>query len=244
MVPGNKIEPLDLPVAAAPAGLAGRTSHRRGHTPAERLQHRLELANQWLILLGLLPLAVLAWRYAGRGLGPNPVETLAGATGQWALRLLWLTLAVTPLRQLTGWHWLVRLRRVPALFGFLYACLHALVYLLFDHEFELAGIWNDLRQRPFVLAGFASFLCLAPLAATSTDAMIKRLGGRKWRHLHRLAYVAAALAALHFLLLVKRDIGEPAVYILLLALLYGARLRKRAARPRLVLVAPPPEQRR
>jgi sulfoxide reductase heme-binding subunit YedZ len=244
MIPNNNIEPAELAAVAAsrcfPATRRIEPAPPRTDCPAARLQRRIGLANQTLVLLCLLPLLMLSFRYAGKGLGPNPVETLAGDTGAWALRLLWISLAVSPLRQLTGWHWLVRLRRVPALFGFFYAGLHLLVYLVFEQEFDAAGVFDDIRHRPYILAGFAAFLCLTPLAITSTDAMIKRLGGRKWRTLHRLSYAAAILAALHFLLLVKRDITEPAIYIALLGALFLARLRKHPARARLALVRPPP----
>lgn len=245
MISPDKIEPAELALVPAPRreyppSRETEPVKRRTDCPAARLQHRIDLANQALVLICLLPLLALSIRYAGKGLGPNPVETLTGDSGAWALRLLWITLAVTPLRQLTGWHWLVRLRRIPALFGFFYASLHLLVYLVFEHEFAAAGVLDDIRHRPYILVGFAAFLCLTPLAITSTDAMIKRLGGRKWRNLHRLTYAAAILAALHFLLLVKRDITEPAIYITLLCGLFLARLHRRPARARLAVVRPAP----
>lgn len=247
MTPQNNIKPAGLMAVPAhhkgfPSGHGSEPARIRTDSPAIRLQHRIDLANQALALLCLLPLLALSLRYANRGLGPNPVETLTSQTGAWGLRLLWITLAISPLRQLTGWHWLIRLRRVLALFGFLYASLHLLVYLVFDQEFSPAGIFDDLRWRPYILAGFAAFLCLAPLAITSTDAMIKRLGGRNWRNLHRLTYAAAGLAALHFLLLVKRDISEPAIYVVLLAVLFMARLRKQPLRARLALLRPTPPE--
>jgi sulfoxide reductase heme-binding subunit YedZ len=150
-------------------------------------------------------------------------------TGEWTLRFLLLTLAVTPARRLLGWSQLARLRRTLGLTAFAYACLHLLTYLVLDHFFDWGAIAEDVLERRYVTAGFAAFLCLVPLAATSTDAMLRRLG-RRWLALHRLVYLAAALGVIHFLWLVKADLREPLAYGALLAGLLGYRARRRWTR--------------
>jgi sulfoxide reductase heme-binding subunit YedZ len=178
-----------------------------------------------VILLCLAPFASLVLSGLIHRLGANPVEAITHSTGQWTLRLLLITLSITPLRKFTGWHWLGQFRRTIALFAFFYACLHLTTYLLFDHFFDWDEISKDIRKRPYVLLGFLSFVMLVPLATTSTDAMVKRLGGRNWKRLHRLAYLATAVGSLHYFWLVKRDISGPAVYITLLAVLLCLRLQ-------------------
>jgi methionine sulfoxide reductase heme-binding subunit len=190
------------------------------------LQSRISLANKILFALYLAPAFYLSWGLLTNALGANPAEALINESGLWSLRLLWFTLAVTPLRKITGWHWLVRLRRIPGLFCFFYGLLHLLFYLVFEQAFDVAGIITDIIQKLYIAVGFAAFLMLLPLAMTSTDAMKRRLGGRNWRNLHRLTYVAAIASAFHYLLLVKRDINSPAIYIVLLALLFLLRLIK------------------
>ena len=201
-----------------------------GYSPAA-LQSRIAWAGGVLFVLYLLPALYLLRGALTNSLGVNPAETLINDSGLWSLRLLWLVLAITPLRKITGWHGLIRLRRVPALFCFFYGCLHLLFYLVFEQAFDFAGIIADISQKPYITVGFAAILMLTPLAVTSTDAMKRRLGGRNWRNLHRLTYVAAIAAAFHYLLLVKRDIGPPAMYIVLLALLFLLRLVKLPVRP-------------
>lgn len=193
---------------------------------AFELQCRLSIANRLSIVLCLLPFLFLMLKVWQGALGANPVETLTRETGIWALRLLWLTLLISPMRKLTGWQWLPRLRRVPSLFCFFYASLHLLIYLVFEHEVEIRAIWRDVVARPYVIMGFISFAAMAPLALTSSDAAIRWLGGRRWRNLHRLTYLAAIAAVAHYLLLVKRDITSPAIYIVLLAVLFYARMAK------------------
>ncbi len=171
----------------------------------------------------LLPLAWLCWLAWQDRLGTNPVETLSHYTGDWSLRFLLLTLTVTPLRRLTGWNGLIRFRRMLGLFAFFYVCLHFGVYLLFDQFFDWAGIVEDVAKRPYITVGFAGWLLLIPLAATSTSGMIKRLG-RYWQRLHRLVYFSAALGVLHYLWLVKTDRTEPLVYAGSLVVLLGYRL--------------------
>ncbi|WP_348758562.1 sulfite oxidase heme-binding subunit YedZ [Candidatus Methylocalor cossyra] len=172
----------------------------------------------------LVPLAYLIGAALAGELGADPAAAVSHVTGIWALNLLFGTLLVTPLRKATGWCWLVRLRRTVALFCFFYAGLHLLSYLAFDQSFDGAGILKDLTTRPFIAVGFCSFVLMIPLAATSTDRMAQRLGGRHWRHLHRLVYVVAAASVFHYLWLVKRDITVPAGYALVLCLLLYARM--------------------
>jgi len=176
----------------------------------------------------LLPLAWLFWLGWNDQLGANPVETLTHRTGDWSLRFLLLTLAVTPARRLTGWNGIQRFRRMLGLFAFFYVCLHFSVYLVFDQFFDLSAIFADIAKRPYITVGFAAFLLLIPLAATSTNRMIKRLG-RNWQRLHRLVYLIGILGVLHYLWLVKADIREPLLYAAILAGLLGYRLWWRRA---------------
>lgn len=184
---------------------------------------------RWLkpavFLLSLLPLARLFLLGFAGELGANPVEFVTRSTGTWALVMLCLTLAVTPLRRLSGWNALVRLRRMLGLFAFFYASLHFTVFLWLEHWFDLAAMLLDVLERPFVTAGFLAFLLMVPLAATSTQAMVRRLGSR-WLALHRLVYLIAPLAVLHFWWhkAGKNDFGEPAFYGAVVALLLAARL--------------------
>lgn len=173
--------------------------------------------------LSLLPAAWLAFdAYAGR-LGVNPIETVTHSTGDWTLRFILIALCVTPLRWLTGQAWIFRLRRMLGLFAFFYACLHLTTYLWLDQFFIWQDILADIVKRPFITVGFASFVILAALAATSTDGMLRRLG-RRWKTLHRGVYLAAILGVVHFWWLVKADIREPALYAGLLAVLLGYRV--------------------
>ncbi|ODT37888.1 MAG: sulfoxide reductase heme-binding subunit YedZ [Lautropia sp. SCN 70-15] len=184
---------------------------------------------RWLkpavFLLSLLPLARLFLLGFAGELGANPVEFVTRSTGTWALVMLCLTLAVTPLRRLSGWNALVRLRRMLGLFAFFYASLHFTVFLWLEHWFDVAAMLLDVLERPFVTAGFLAFLLMLPLAATSTQAMVRRLGSR-WQALHRLVYLIAPLAVLHFWWhkAGKNDFGEPAFYGAVVALLLAARL--------------------
>ena len=185
----------------------------------------------FIITLGALPAALLVVSALTDGLGANPVEQVTHTTGDWALRFLLLSLAVTPLRRLLGWSWAAPLRRTLGLTAFGYACCHYLTYLGLEHFFDWRLIVEDVLERCYVTAGFAAFLCLVPLAVTSTRAMIRRLG-RRWVSLHRLVYLAAALGVIHFLWLVKSDLREPLLYAAVLSLLLGLRLWFRLARSR------------
>jgi methionine sulfoxide reductase heme-binding subunit len=176
----------------------------------------------------LIPLALLVWRgFAGR-LGANPIEFITRSTGWWTLTFLLITLTVTPLRRLTNLNWLLRLRRMLGLYAFFYGSLHFTTYFWLDQFFDLHSILKDIVKRPFITVGFTAFMLLLPLAATSTNAMVKRLGARRWQLLHRLIYAIATLGVLHFWWLVKKDIREPALFAVVLIVLLGARLIWRA----------------
>ena len=177
-----------------------------------------------LFVLCLGPLASLVYGLISDSLGANPIEALTRGLGDWTLRLLLITLAVTPLRRLSGLNWLLRLRRMLGLFTFFYAALHLTSYVWLDQFFDWAAIWKDIVKRPFITVGFTAFLLLIPLAATSNNAMIKRLGGRLWQALHRTVYAIAVFAVLHYWWMVKKDITQPAIYAAVLALLLGLRL--------------------
>lgn len=179
----------------------------------------------------LLPLGLLVWRGLSGGLTANPIEFVTHRTGDWALRLLLITLAVTPLRRLTGWNDLVRLRRLLGLFAFFYASLHVATYVVLDHFFAFDSMLEDLTERRFVTAGFTGFVLMIPLALTSTQAMVRRLGGRRWRALHRLVYVSACAGVVHYAWLVKADLRAPLLYGALLALLLGFRVSRCWRRP-------------
>jgi len=174
------------------------------------------------VTLGLGPLAWLGVRALRGDLGANPIEAVTHATGLAALRLLLVALAITPSRRWLGLRWLAPLRRTFGLLAFGYACLHLLTYVVLDQFFDWQAILEDVAKRPYITAGFFAFLCLSPLAATSTRAMVRRLG-RRWKPLHRLAYVAAIAAVVHFLWLVKKDLREPLTYAVVLALLLAGR---------------------
>jgi sulfoxide reductase heme-binding subunit YedZ len=171
----------------------------------------------------LIPLGQLGYRFYTDDLGVNPIETLTHFTGSWALIILLASLSVTPLRKLTGWHQLIKFRRLLGLFAFFYAVLHFTIYLVLDHFFDWQAILKDIVKRPYVTVGFSALVIMTPLAATSTAAMIRRFG-KRWQQLHRLVYVAAILGVLHFYWLVKKDIRRPAQYAAVLALLLGFRL--------------------
>ncbi len=177
----------------------------------------------WLFVACLLPLARLVWLGFSGGLGANPIEFVTRSTGTWTLVGLMVTLSVTPLRRLTGVAELIRYRRMLGLFTFFYACLHFVTYVWLDQFFDPAAIARDIVKRPFITVGFAAFMLLIPLAATSTRAMIRRLG-RRWQSLHRAVYLIAVLGVVHYLWLVKKDLTEPLVYGAVLALLLAMRL--------------------
>lgn len=171
----------------------------------------------------LLPLGYYGWGAWHDTLGANPIEAVTRGLGTWALNLLLVTLAVTPLRKLTGWHVVLRLRRMLGLFVFFYAALHLATYLWFDKFFDWNEIALDILERPFITVGMATFLLLVPLAATSSNFAIRKLGGRRWQALHRTVYAIGILAVLHYSWLVKADQSQPLLYAGILALLLGMR---------------------
>jgi sulfoxide reductase heme-binding subunit YedZ len=178
-----------------------------------------------IFLLALLPLLRLIERGVHDNLSANPLEFITRATGDWAIYFLCLTLLITPLRRLTGLNWLLRLRRLLGLYVFFYAFMHFLCFLWFDHFFDLQEMGKDILKRPFIAVGFTAFVMLVPLAATSTDRMMRQLG-RWWGRLHRLIYVVALLAVLHFWWMKsgKNNLQEPMIIALVMALLLGLRL--------------------
>lgn len=194
---------------------------------------RLWAAALWALVLA--PAGWLLWRTLTGRLGANPVEALTLETGHWTLRFLLLTLAATPLRRLGGWNGLLRHRRLLGLAAAGYALAHLLIYAVLDQGLLWRQIGRDILERPFITAGMAGFVLLLPLAATSFDAAIRRLGARRWQALHRLVYPATALALLHFWWKVKADTREPALYAAVFGLLLAARFvtgRRRAWRRR------------
>jgi sulfoxide reductase heme-binding subunit YedZ len=191
--------------------------------PFNPTPRQLTILKVLVFLLALLPIArigVLA------GDQTNPLEFITHGTGDWALYMLCITLAVTPLRKLTGLNWLIRLRRMLGLFAFFYALLHFITFIWFDHFFDLHEIWKDVLKRPFITVGFAAFVLLVPLAATSTNAMVRRLGGKRWQALHRLVYVVAPLAVLHYWWMksAKHNIGKPLLFACIVAALLALRV--------------------
>lgn len=181
-----------------------------------------------VFLAALLPLGRLIVGGLSDGLGANPIEFITQQTGTWTFNLLLVTLSVTPLRTLSGMPWLLRLRRMLGLFCFFYAALHFTTYLWLDQFFDLQAIARDIFKRPFITVGFAAFLLLIPLAATSSQGAIRRLGGKRWQALHRSIYLIGILAAVHYFWLVKiTAVVYPLIYTVLLALLLGWRVKKR-----------------
>jgi len=174
-------------------------------------------------ILALVPWVLLIRAAVTNNLGINPAETIQLETGRWALKFLLLSLAITPLRRITGWNILIQYRRMLGLFAFFYATLHFLSYWSFDLNFSFAAMMGDVLKRPFIALGFAAFLLMVPLALTSTKGWIRRLG-KKWTLLHRLVYAAAILAVVHFIWKVKVFTGDPVLYAAILVVLLGFRL--------------------
>ena len=178
----------------------------------------------WVFTACFIPLALVVWHGLTGGLSANPIEDITHRTGDWTLRFLLVALAVTPLRRLTGWAALASFRRMFGLFAFFYAVLHFTTYLVLDFFFAFDLILDDIVERRYITAGFAGFLMLVPLALTSTARMTRRLGGERWRQVHRLVYVAAVAGVVHYLWLVKIDIRPPLLYAGILTVLLGVRL--------------------
>jgi len=174
--------------------------------------------------LALAPLAELVRLGLTGGLGANPVEFVLRWLGTWTLVALLATLSITPLRWMTGWAWLLRLRRMLGLYAFFYGTLHVTSYVWIDHFFDWTQIVDDIAKRPYLTFGFLAYVLMVPLAVTSTNSMVRRMGGRNWQRLHRLAYVSAAGGVVHYYWLVKADTSRPVRYALLLALLLAVRV--------------------
>lgn len=177
----------------------------------------------------LAPLVRLGWLGLHGGLTANPIEFITLSTGTWTLVFLLCTLAVTPLRRVTGWNWLVRFRRLFGLLAFFWAVLHFTTYIWLDKFFDLQEMLRDVTKRRFITAGFAAFLVMLPLALTSTAGAIRRMGGRSWQRLHRLVYFSAIAAVVHYWWKVKADVREPAIYAAVLGLLLVMRIPFRRA---------------
>ncbi|MEM5431150.1 protein-methionine-sulfoxide reductase heme-binding subunit MsrQ [Cupriavidus oxalaticus] len=201
-------------VARKPAGLAALSPQR---------VHAVKIV---LWLLALLPFIRLLYLGATGQYGANPLEFVTRSTGTWTLVMLCLTLAITPLRRLTGWNWLIRLRRMLGLFAFFYGLQHFLLWIGVDRGFDLAYMIKDVYKRPFITVGFTAFVLMVPLALTSTNGMVRRLGGKRWQALHRLVYATAVLAILHYWWhkAGKNDFSEVSIYAAVVFVLLGMRV--------------------
>ena len=221
-----------------PAWTSSVSSERtapHGASAGSRVNHWLlrREAKPLLFVLALAPFFWLLYGAIANTLGANPAEALIRSTGDWTLRFLCLTLAITPLRQLTGWHALARLRRMLGLYTFFYGVLHFLCFAWLDMGFELTAILNDIPKRPFILVGTTALLLMLPLAATSFNRAIKTLGAKRWQALHRSVYAVALLALLHFFWMRagKNDFAEWSVYAAVMAVLLGWRLKRYFMKP-------------
>ena len=183
-------------------------------------------------VLALLPFLLLAYQWYTDQLSANPIDDITDTTGTWTLRFLMITLAITPLRKITGWNWLLKFRRMVGLFAFSSVCLHFITYVYLDQFFLWEEIVADVQKRPFITVGFTSFLLMVPLALTSNDRVTKWIGGKRWQRLHRLIYFIALGGVIHYLWLVKADTHRPLTYGAILLILLGSRAWF-ALRPRL-----------
>jgi len=183
----------------------------------------------------LIPLFRLAWKAFNAELGANPIQVITFSTGTWTLVFLLVTLSITPLRKLTKQYWLIQYRRMLGLFAFFYGCLHFTTYIWLDQFFDLHSIYKDIYKRPFITAGFTAFVLMVPLALTSTQWAIRKLG-KRWQRLHRLIYCSAAAGVVHYIWLVKKDVRVPVIYAVVLGMLLLYRLivwyRKQVTRPK------------
>ena len=184
----------------------------------------IRFAKLLVLFNGAVPLILLAWDAWHHRLGANPPNFAILTSGLMALIFLVLTMAVTPVRKVTGWNWLLSFRRMLGLYAFFYACVHFLLFFSLDRSFSISGTLAEMVKRKFLIVGSIGLLVMVPLAITSTNGMIKRLGGKRWRALHRLAYVAAAAGAVHYYMQVKADVRQPTVFAAILVLLLGYRV--------------------
>lgn len=187
--------------------------------------NRIRWAKFFVFALCLVPVLLLLKDWRNDALGANPVEKITHTTGDWTLYLLLATLSVTPVRRLFNFPSLIRFRRMLGLFAFFYVCVHLSMYLIFDQMFSISGIYADVVKRPYITVGTAGFLMLVPLAITSTAAMVRRLGPKRWQLLHRLVYFCALAGVIHYYWLVKSDVREPLMYGGILAVLMLFRVR-------------------
>jgi sulfoxide reductase heme-binding subunit YedZ len=177
-----------------------------------------------ILINGAVPLALLAWDAAQHSLGANPENFAILTTGMMTLIFLILTMAVTPLRKVTGWNWLANMRRMLGLYAFFYGCAHFLLFFGLDRGFSVSSTLTEMLKRKYLIIGTTALVIMVPLAVTSTNAMIKRLGGKRWRGLHRLAYVAAIGGVIHYYMQVKADVRQPLVFAAVLTVLLGYRV--------------------
>lgn len=184
-----------------------------------------------LFINALVPLLLLSWDWYADALGANPIEYFLRTTGVLTLVFLLLSLSVTPLRKVFGWNQLIKLRRMLGLFAFFYGCIHLVTYSIFDKSLDIPAIASDVWERPFIAFGMTAFAILIPLAVTSTNGMIKRIGGKNWQRLHRIVYVAAVLGVVHFFLIQKSDYRFPIIFGAVLALLLLYRLAQKFRGP-------------
>ncbi|WP_370866977.1 protein-methionine-sulfoxide reductase heme-binding subunit MsrQ [Cupriavidus neocaledonicus] len=220
--------PAATAAARKPAGLATLSPQR---------VRALKLA---IWVLALLPFVRLLYLGATGQFGANPLEFVTRSTGTWTLVMLCLTLAITPLRRLTGWNWLIRMRRMLGLFAFFYGLQHFLLWIGVDRGFDFAYMIKDVYKRPFITVGFTAFMLMVPLALTSTNGMVRRLGGKRWQALHRLVYAIAVLAILHYWWhkAGKNDFGEVSIYAAVVFVLLGMRVWWRLRKPAAVTRQP------
>lgn len=200
-------------------------------------QWRRRVVKPVVFLACLEPFLWLLYNFFWGDLGVNPVETITNHTGIWTLRLIVITVAITPARWLTGWNPLIQYRRLLGLFAFFYGVQHFMTYFILDHQLAFDGLWDDVLKRPYITMGFTGFVLMIPLALTSTQGWIRRLGGRRWNLLHRLIYATAILAVIHYWWKVKLDTTNPRNYALLVAVLLGARVWHAVRRRRAAAVA-------
>ena len=180
--------------------------------------NRLRLTKVLIFLAALIPLGRLVWKFRHDALGANPVEVITHSTGDWTLILIMVTLSITPLRKLSQQYWLIGVRRMIGLFAFFYGCLHFTTYLWLDKSFDVHEMIKDVYKRPFITAGFTAFVLMIPLALTSTQGWIRRLG-KNWQRLHRLIYITAIAGVVHYIWLVKADLRKPLQYAFVLSIL-------------------------
>jgi sulfoxide reductase heme-binding subunit YedZ len=185
----------------------------------------LRLAFKPLVFLAcLVPLATLVWKATQQNLGANPVDVITRSTGRWTLTFLLITLAISPVRKLSGMPWLIKFRRMLGLFAFSYGSLHLMTYVWLDKNFQVLDMLHDIAKRRFITAGMTAWASMLPLAITSTTGWIRRLGGKRWQSLHRLIYLSATAGVVHFIWLVKADLRRPLTYGAILAVLLAYRL--------------------